>query len=93
MSSKQCGSQWKKSLVLLFSHQVARRRALYEEVNIVEYGLTGAVFTSNMTTAQKVIRRIQASPVWVNTVGTHILAMPFGVTNSLVQAEMIVSTI
>lgn len=51
---------------------------LYKQVNSVEYGLTGAVFTSNMTTAQKAIRRIEAGTVWVNTVATHYLFMPFG---------------
>lgn len=51
---------------------------LFEEVNAVEYGLTGAVFTSNISTAQKAVRRIQAGTVWVNTVGTHFLTMPFG---------------
>ena len=51
---------------------------LYEQVNSVEYGLTGAVFTSNMRTAQKAIRRIESGTVWVNNVGTHFLSMPFG---------------
>ncbi len=51
---------------------------MYEEVNCVEYGLTGAVYTSDMKTAQEAIRRIEAGTVWVNNVGTHFLSMPFG---------------
>lgn len=51
---------------------------MLEQANSVEYGLTGAVYTSNITTAQKTLRRIQAGTVWVNTVGTHFLSMPFG---------------
>ncbi|OQV05503.1 hypothetical protein CLAIMM_10230 [Cladophialophora immunda] len=52
--------------------------ALFAQVNAVEYGLTGAVYTSDMVTAQKAVRRIQAGTVWVNTVGTHFSTMPFG---------------
>jgi betaine-aldehyde dehydrogenase len=51
---------------------------LYEEVNSVEYGLTGAVFTADMTTAQHAIRSIEAATVWVNTSATHFLGMPWG---------------
>ena len=51
---------------------------MLEQVNSVEYGLTGAIYTSSMSTAQKTIRRVEAGTVWVNTVGTHFLSMPFG---------------
>lgn len=51
---------------------------MLDQVNSVEYGLTGAIYTSNMATAQKTIRRVEAGTVWVNTVGTHFLSMPFG---------------
>ncbi|KAJ9622841.1 hypothetical protein H2204_011450 [Knufia peltigerae] len=51
---------------------------VFQQVNSVEYGLTGAVFTSNMTTAQHAIRRIEAATVWVNTSATHFLGMPWG---------------
>lgn len=51
---------------------------LFEEVNAVEYGLTGAVFTSDIKTMQTAVRRIEAGTVWVNTVGTHFFSMPFG---------------
>lgn len=51
---------------------------LYKEVNSVEYGLSGAVFTSNMTTAQKAVRSIESATVWVNTSASHFLGMPWG---------------
>ena len=51
---------------------------LYKQVNVVEYGLTGAVYTRDMATAQKAVRRIQSGTVWVNMVGAHFLTMPFG---------------
>ena len=51
---------------------------MLKQVNSVEYGLTGAIYTSSMSTTQKTIRRVEAGTVWVNTVGTHFLSMPFG---------------
>lgn len=51
---------------------------MLEQVNSVEYGLTGAVFTSNIGQAQRTVRRIQSGTVWVNTVASHFLSMPFG---------------
>lgn len=51
---------------------------LFQQVNSVEYGLSGAIFTSNMSTAQRAIRRIEAATVWVNTAATHFLGMPWG---------------
>ncbi|KIW85056.1 hypothetical protein Z517_00444 [Fonsecaea pedrosoi CBS 271.37] len=51
---------------------------LFEDVNAVDYGLTGAVFTSDIKTMQTAVRRIEAGTVWVNTVGTHFFSMPFG---------------
>ncbi len=51
---------------------------LFRDVNAVEYGLTGAVFTSDIKTMQTAVRRIEAGTVWVNTVGAHFFSMPFG---------------
>lgn len=51
---------------------------LYEQVNSVEYGLSGAVFTSDISTAHKAVRRMEAATVWVNTSATHFLGMPWG---------------
>lgn len=51
---------------------------LYEQVNSVEYGLSAAVFTSDIATAHKAVRNIEAGTVWVNTSATHFLGMPWG---------------
>jgi betaine-aldehyde dehydrogenase len=51
---------------------------LFADVNAVEYGLTGAVFTSNLSTAHKAARRIEAGYVWVNTAGGQALGTPYG---------------
>ncbi|KIX07332.1 uncharacterized protein Z518_01985 [Rhinocladiella mackenziei CBS 650.93] len=51
---------------------------MFEQVNSVEYGLTGSIYTTNMSTAQRAVRKVQAGTVWVNTVGTHFYSMPFG---------------
>ena len=48
------------------------------DVNSVDYGLTGAVYTTNISTAHRTLRKIQSGTVWVNTVGSHFLGMPFG---------------
>ncbi|MCJ1301337.1 hypothetical protein MMC08_004136 [Hypocenomyce scalaris] len=51
---------------------------LFVDVNAVDYGLTGAVFTEDIKTMQTAVRKIQAGTVWVNTTSTHYFGMPFG---------------
>lgn len=51
---------------------------MWKQVNSVEYGLTGAIFTSNAAKAQKAVKRMEAGYVWVNTSSTHFLGIPFG---------------
>lgn len=46
--------------------------------NSVEYGLTGAVWTRDLKTALDTARRIRSGYIWVNGVGAHFKAMPFG---------------
>ncbi|RFU25943.1 hypothetical protein B7463_g10392, partial [Scytalidium lignicola] len=53
-------------------------KQLFIDVNAVDYGLTGAVFTSDIKTMQTAVRKIQAGTVWVNTTSTHYFGMPFG---------------
>ena len=48
------------------------------DVNSVEYGLTGAVYTTDISTAHRMSRKIQSGTIWINTVGTHFLSLPFG---------------
>ena len=42
------------------------------------YGLAAAVWSSNITTAHRVARRLRAGTVWINTFDVSSLATPFG---------------
>ncbi len=52
--------------------------ALWETVNAVDYGLTGAIFTRDLDTAHKAARRIHTGYVWINNVSQHFMGAPFG---------------
>ncbi|HUQ78468.1 MAG TPA: aldehyde dehydrogenase family protein [Patescibacteria group bacterium] len=49
-----------------------------ELANLGEYGLTAAVWTSDLDRALRVVSRLEAGYVWVNDVETRYPAMPFG---------------
>jgi betaine-aldehyde dehydrogenase len=51
---------------------------LFEQVNGTEYGLTGAVYTTNLATAHRAAARIESGFVWVNHSSSHFLGAPFG---------------
>jgi len=42
------------------------------------YGLAAAVWSSNITTAHRVARRLRAGTVWINTFDVSSLTTPFG---------------
>ena len=46
--------------------------------NAVEYGLTAAIWTKDINKALQTARRVRAGFVWINTVGAHYPAVPFG---------------
>jgi gamma-glutamyl-gamma-aminobutyraldehyde dehydrogenase/4-guanidinobutyraldehyde dehydrogenase/NAD-dependent aldehyde dehydrogenase len=46
--------------------------------NDVRYGLAAAVWTSDLSTAGRLARRLRAGTVWVNTFDASSLATPFG---------------
>ena len=52
--------------------------AMFDQVNAVEYGLTGAVWTSNLATAHRAASRIESGYIWVNNVSQHFLGASFG---------------
>lgn len=52
--------------------------ALFEQVNGVEFGLTGAIWTQDLNTAHQAVRRIQTGYVWVNNTSQHFMGAPFG---------------
>jgi betaine-aldehyde dehydrogenase len=51
---------------------------LFGQVNGVEYGLTGAVFTRDLANAHRAAGRIQAGFIWVNHAGPHFLGTSYG---------------
>ncbi|MEA2993604.1 MAG: betaine-aldehyde dehydrogenase [Alphaproteobacteria bacterium] len=51
---------------------------MFADVNAVEYGLTGAVFTTSLATAHRAAARIEAGYVWVNSAGGQALGTPYG---------------
>lgn len=46
--------------------------------NGVDLGLVAAVWTNDVTRAMRIARRIQAGYIWINGVGAHVPAMPYG---------------
>jgi len=52
--------------------------AMLASVNAVDYGLTCAIWTNDITTAHRTAMRVNAGYVWINEVGKHFLGAPFG---------------
>ena len=52
--------------------------AMLADVNAVEYGLSGSIFTRDLATAHRCAARVDAGYVWINTTGRHFLGAPFG---------------
>jgi len=52
--------------------------AMFEQVNRVEYGLTGSVWTTSLANAHRAAARIEAGFVWVNHAGPHFQGVSFG---------------
>lgn len=51
---------------------------LMDQVNAVEYGLTCAIWTSNVSTAHRAAGRVEAGFVWINKVSAHFPGVSFG---------------
>ena len=49
-----------------------------EMANSVEYGLTAAVWTSDVSKALRTAQRVKSGYIWINGVNTHVRAVPFG---------------
>ena len=49
---------------------------MWNDVNSVEYGLTGAVYSSNTGTAHRAAKRMEAGYIWINNNATHFLGVP-----------------
>ncbi|MEO7242378.1 MAG: aldehyde dehydrogenase family protein [Variovorax sp.] len=51
---------------------------LWTDVNGVDFGLTGSIWTQNLDTAHRAVRRIHTGYVWVNNTSQHFTGAPFG---------------
>ena len=49
-----------------------------EKANSVEYGLTAAVWTQDITQALRTAKRLQSGYIWINGVNSYGRAVPFG---------------
>ncbi|WP_207955883.1 aldehyde dehydrogenase family protein [Rubrobacter marinus] len=64
------------------------REKVIQEANAVEYGLTGAVWTTDIRTAFEVADALDTGYVWINGSGSHFLGAPFsGHKNSGTDSE------
>ncbi|NTI24446.1 aldehyde dehydrogenase family protein [Rhizobium rhizogenes] len=53
-------------------------RAMIEQVNRPEYGLTCSIWTNDLTKAHRTALEVQAGYIWVNETSKHFLGAPFG---------------
>jgi betaine-aldehyde dehydrogenase len=51
---------------------------MLEQVNAVEYGLTGSIWTTSLANAHRVANRMESGYIWVNSVSAHFLGASFG---------------
>jgi acyl-CoA reductase-like NAD-dependent aldehyde dehydrogenase len=53
-------------------------QAAIDIANAVDYGLTGSIWTSDLTRAHRVAGAIQAGYLWINGSSRHFAGVPFG---------------
>jgi betaine-aldehyde dehydrogenase len=51
---------------------------LWTDVNAVDFGLTGSIWTRDLETAHRAARRIHTGFVWINNTSQHFVGAPFG---------------
>ncbi len=52
--------------------------ALWDQVNGLDLGLTGSIWTQDLNTAHRAAKRICTGYVWINNSSQHFLGAPFG---------------
>ncbi len=57
---------------------MADEDSLFEQVNGVDFGLTGSIWTQNINTAHRAAKRIHTGYVWINNSSQHFMGAPFG---------------
>jgi betaine-aldehyde dehydrogenase len=55
-------------------------KAMLEQVNAVDYGLTCSIWTNDLNAAHRTARAVEVGYVWVNEASKHFLGAPFGGT-------------
>jgi betaine-aldehyde dehydrogenase len=56
----------------------ADEEQLWQDVNAVDFGLTGSIWTRDLNTAHRAARRIHTGYVWINNTSQHFIGTPFG---------------
>ncbi len=51
---------------------------MFTQVNAVEYGLTGSIWTTSLSIAHRAASRVEAGYIWINNAGDHFLGASFG---------------
>jgi acyl-CoA reductase-like NAD-dependent aldehyde dehydrogenase len=51
---------------------------MWQDVNSVDFGLTGSIWTQNINTAHRAAQRIYTGYVWINNASQHFVGAPFG---------------
>ncbi|MNX95241.1 2-formylbenzoate dehydrogenase [compost metagenome] len=51
---------------------------LFDQVNGVDFGLTGSIWTQDLNTAHRAAKRMQTGYVWINNSSQHFMGAPFG---------------
>jgi len=51
---------------------------MWQDVNSVDFGLTGSIWTQNINTAHRAAKRIYTGYVWINNSSQHFVGAPFG---------------
>jgi betaine-aldehyde dehydrogenase len=51
---------------------------MFKQVNAVEYGLTGGIWTSSLANAHRAASQVESGYLWVNGAGSHFLGASFG---------------
>jgi betaine-aldehyde dehydrogenase len=51
---------------------------MFAQVNAVEYGLTGSIWTTSLANAHRAAARVESGYIWVNNTRAHFLGASFG---------------
>jgi len=51
---------------------------MFAQVNAVDYGLTGSIWTTSLANAHRAAARVESGYIWVNSVSSHFLGASFG---------------